>query len=388
MLIFRPRELNLADADAVSHEEEHIRQAILGQLQSGAFAALVVPAAALLQRLITPEQFRARTLTLKVGDRQDPAALAQTLLRHGFERLRLVEGPGQFAVRGDILDIGLPVTDNRDDCLGIRLSFFDDEMDAIKTFDPESQRSRSMLTTAVIPPMREILPDEAQHPAIAEAMVQIAAKTFRERLEDGASREAAEAARQLAAHDLDRFRQHLAFAGIDRCWLCLPRRKQPFSTTPGLPAACFSSTNRCAGATAGRGPGRFRRTLPHDARQRPGPAHNGQSPLRGADAACWWIGRGQTAAFSPWPRCRLWQRSANALHFDVNGRPADGYRGREEKLANDCLEFSRSGFGRSFLPAQPAAVSVCANFSGKDQVVDVDEAHCARVSSGRPPDWH
>ena len=203
VLVFRPRELNLTDAEATSHEEEHSRQAILGQLQSGDFAALVVPAAALLQRLVSPGELRAATIDLKVGQRFAPKELAEALLALGFERMRLIEGAGQFAVRGDIVDIGLARTDDSDESTGIRLSFFDDEIDAIKTFDVESQRSQAMLQNVSITPVREILPDEDRRAVIAEQMADIADAIYKEMIANGAFRDEAESARLLARRDCE-----------------------------------------------------------------------------------------------------------------------------------------------------------------------------------------
>ncbi len=343
VLVFRPRELNLTDAEATSHEEEHARQAILGRLQSRDFAALVVPAAALLQRVASPEKLKASTLTLAVGQQVAPQALAAMLVSLGFERMRLIEGAGQFAVRGDIIDVGLPDTGDRDDSIGIRLSFFDDEIDAIKTFDIESQRSQGMLQQAVIPPIRELLTSAAEHDQIAAQMEISASQVFKEMVANGAFRDEAESIRQLAFRDLDRFRQQVAFSGIDR-WLPLFTPEKATILDHAKAAGCtffldepLRWRNRLDAAQADFDE-RYR-TMFAKAQVLP-ITHAAQ--LRGADIARWIDQQGSVIALA--------QIGASgnglpgALHIEINGRPADGYRGREEKLAADCFGLTRNGY--------------------------------------------
>ncbi|MDD2533459.1 MAG: transcription-repair coupling factor [Eubacteriales bacterium] len=342
VLVFRPRELNLTDADATSHEEEHARQAILGQLQSGDFAALVIPAAALLQRLIAPKIYRAATIQLTIGQQIAPKVLAEALLAAGFERMRLIEGPGQFAMRGDILDIGLARTDDSDEANGIRLSFFDDEIDAIKTFDVESQRSQTMLQAVTITPVREILPTPDQQALIAEQMADIAKCIFKERIAAGAFRDEAEAFRQLAHRDVERFQQHLSFAGLDR-WLALFTPEKSTILDHAQAAGCLFFLDE---------PLRWRNRL--DASQAEFDERiramlsktqvlplTAESQLRGVDIARWIDQHGRIVALANIAASGNGLPGGNSI--DINGRPADGFRGREEKLASECADWLRQG---------------------------------------------
>src|SRR5690606_22539319 len=83
----------------------------------------------------------------------------------GYERVDRVDAPGQFSVRGGIVDV-FPVVETS----GIRIELFDDEVDSIRRFDPEDQRSHERIEEAVIGPAREflILPDRL--PAALEAL--------------------------------------------------------------------------------------------------------------------------------------------------------------------------------------------------------------------------
>ncbi len=342
VLVFRPRELNLTDAEATSHEEEHARQAILGQLQSGDFAALVVPAAALLQRLGSPDDLRAATLELNVGQRFAPKELTDALLARGYERMRLIEGAGQFAIRGDIVDIGLANTDDSDESNGIRLSFFDDEIDAIKSFDIESQRSQAMRQSVFVTPVRELLPTEDRRSMIAEQMEQVANSIFKEMIAHGAFRDEAEAVRQLAHRDCDRFRQRVSFSGIDR-WLSLFAPGQTTILDHAVAAGCaifldepLRWRNRLDAAQA-EFDERIRAML---AKSQVLPlTHDAQ--LRGVDIARWIDQHGRVISLAQ--IASSGNGLPGAIAIDINGRAADGYRGREEKLVDDCSQLARNG---------------------------------------------
>ena len=85
---------------------------------------------AMAQRMGHPEPFRALSLKLKPGDVFPPAELSRRLSRMGYDRVGMVEGKGQFAQRGSILDVYPPALSQ-----GLRIEFFDDEIDGIREFD-------------------------------------------------------------------------------------------------------------------------------------------------------------------------------------------------------------------------------------------------------------
>ena len=126
---------------------------------------LCVGAEALAQRMGRPEPFRAATVHLSYGETVNPAKLAQQLVRMGYERVGMVEGKGQFAQRGAILDVYPPALSQ-----GIRIEFFDDEIDSLREFDCISQRSLDDLETVTLTPACEALLDPEEYPAAAERM--------------------------------------------------------------------------------------------------------------------------------------------------------------------------------------------------------------------------
>jgi transcription-repair coupling factor (superfamily II helicase) len=126
-------------------DAERFRICAAAAQPSGFPAVLVAPVQALMQPVPTAESLRARTLNVAVGGRSDPRAIADWLSGRGFERLDLVESPGDFAIRGDIVDVFAP-----GDRLPLRIEFFDDAIESIRRFDLSSQRSVDRLDTASI----------------------------------------------------------------------------------------------------------------------------------------------------------------------------------------------------------------------------------------------
>jgi len=97
---------------------------------------IVAPVQALLQPVPTPQSLRAHTLTVRVGDRVELQEIVRWLVDHGFERLELVESPGDFAVRGDIMDV-FPAGDREP----VRIELFDNVVESIRRFELGTQRS-------------------------------------------------------------------------------------------------------------------------------------------------------------------------------------------------------------------------------------------------------
>ncbi len=105
---------------------------------------------ALLQRLMPPETMEKQRLCLRVGDTVEQQELIKRLVENGYTRSQLCEGQGQFALRGAYLDVFSIEADDP-----VRIEFFDDEIDTMRTYDPLSQRSLENIESVVIPPALE-----------------------------------------------------------------------------------------------------------------------------------------------------------------------------------------------------------------------------------------
>ena len=157
-------EIDLTRA-AGSLESSWRRLEALSAVCAGKVRILCTGAEAMAQRMARPEAFRALSLTMRAGDRITPADLARRLIRMGYERVGMVEGKGQFALRGSILDVYPPALSQ-----GIRMEFFDDEIDSLREFDCISQRSLGSAGEVCLTPACEALLEEDEYPAAAKRM--------------------------------------------------------------------------------------------------------------------------------------------------------------------------------------------------------------------------
>ena len=150
---------------AVSHERQWQRLQSLGRVRTGDMRVLCVSAETLLYRFTPPALYDEMTVTLSVGDVIEPRELMSRFAAAGFERVDMVEGKGQCALRGSIVDVFPPCETN-----ALRIEFFDDEVDGMRTFDCISQRSVEHLDTARIAPAGEYLLRPEDRAAAGERM--------------------------------------------------------------------------------------------------------------------------------------------------------------------------------------------------------------------------
>jgi transcription-repair coupling factor (superfamily II helicase) len=144
--------------EAISPTQDLLAERLhtLYQLARGEARTLIVDAGALLNRLPPPDFVVARSLVLRVGDRFDRAQMTRRLTDHGYLRVEQVAEPGEFAVRGALLDV-FPTGNSEP----VRIDLFDDEIETLRTFDPQSQRSINETDSIRILPAREFPFDEA-----------------------------------------------------------------------------------------------------------------------------------------------------------------------------------------------------------------------------------
>ena len=131
------------------------RLAALHQLQGARFDVLVVAATTAAHRFAPPSWLAARTFDFRKGQALDEAGLRAQLTLAGYANVGQVGSPGEDAVRGGLIDLfpmGSPVP--------YRVDLFDDEIDSIRTFDPDSQRSLYPVPEVRLLPGREFPMDE------------------------------------------------------------------------------------------------------------------------------------------------------------------------------------------------------------------------------------
>ncbi len=167
------REWRLRPGAVSSRDWERGRLAALYAMAHGTPAAIVATADALMARTLSPALLKSLAVTLRTGEQRDLSALTDQLLAAGYTRCQQVEGVGQFALRGGILDVFSPLMERP-----VRCEFFDDEIDSMGFFDPGTQRRTENVDAALLLPAAEVLPRQAEGglEGLGEKLLALAAK--------------------------------------------------------------------------------------------------------------------------------------------------------------------------------------------------------------------
>lgn len=152
VLLYPVNEMISSDIAAASPELKAQRLEALDKLCEDSKKILVVPIAGL-RRLLPPKAlWEQARVHLQIGEDLDIDAFLDILVAGGYERQSMVASPGEFSVRGGIIDV-YPLTE----AYPVRIELFDTEIDSIRYFDAESQRSAEKVDRIVISPADEVL---------------------------------------------------------------------------------------------------------------------------------------------------------------------------------------------------------------------------------------
>ncbi|MDI6705073.1 MAG: transcription-repair coupling factor [Bacillota bacterium] len=149
--LYLPLQPVLYNAAAHSMETEENRINVLGALVNKTAKIIVTPVEALLFPVMTPQVYKENTYRLEIGQIVDMHTLVEKLTASGYQREDMTEGPGQFSVRGGILDV-FPMGSSP-----CRIEFFGDEIDSIRILDTSTQRSVENVKGITVAPARELL---------------------------------------------------------------------------------------------------------------------------------------------------------------------------------------------------------------------------------------
>ena len=131
-------------------EVQESRAATLWKIATDAASIVIAPVEAAAQKLFRASYYAELACTLKRGEEHDLDALITHLASVGYDAVDLVEMPGQFTRRGGILDVYSPEAERP-----VRLEFFGDEIESLRRFDPETQRSLQPLDETTLLPLTE-----------------------------------------------------------------------------------------------------------------------------------------------------------------------------------------------------------------------------------------
>ncbi len=161
-----------------------------------------------LPKLSEPDLFNSKFMDVSVGDTISIGKFTEYFVEVGYERVEMIEGRGQFSLRGGIVDFYLPTEE-----YPVRIELFDDEIDSIRYFDLNNQRSVKKLNNIKLSPMRELLISKENF----EQGSQRLDKSLRKRLSvlKNKKRTTMTALEERINSDIEKMKQNIYFEGIE-----------------------------------------------------------------------------------------------------------------------------------------------------------------------------
>jgi transcription-repair coupling factor (superfamily II helicase) len=204
--VFHPRPTDicfLPDRDALPYERligdalttQQRMQAMITLVEGKRAPIIVCSARALTQPIIPPRELATSLFSLQPGQEIDLTLMLEQLYNLGYAPVAEVEEPGQFSHRGGIIDLFPPSFPRP-----IRVEFFGDEIESLRTFDQETQRSLNPINDCTIGPAREAIP--VRGPEAVRELEQLDIRTLHRDAEE------------RWKHDLEELRQKRSFEDI------------------------------------------------------------------------------------------------------------------------------------------------------------------------------
>ena len=232
------REFTFYPAEAASRQAEQSRLASLLAFAEERTRLNVVSIPALLQRTIPKDVLLQSVFRIESGNPTPMEDITDALIRCGYSRTEQVEGPGQFAARGGILDFFSP-----DSHEPVRIEFWGDEIDSMSSFDISTQRRTDSLDVCTILPAAETLP------SLTSGGVEALAREIDSFAVRYAKRRSSENASTLAATmraDAERLRNNIIMSDADRYLPVIYSMATAFDYIPADATVFFDQPNRCA----------------------------------------------------------------------------------------------------------------------------------------------
>lgn len=196
------------NVDVTSGDIKRERLEVIKRVLDGEKIIVVTSIDAIFYRMPPKLTLKDARLSLSTGDTIDILELSSKLIDFGYERVSVIEGRGQFAQRGGIFDIFSPTLNEP-----IRIEFFGDEIDTIRTFEIMTQRSQDIISSANIYPAREIIMNSNDIDNIVQGITkdyEIKLKSYSKKNKEVAGR-----FRERIHENIEKLRNFRYFDGID-----------------------------------------------------------------------------------------------------------------------------------------------------------------------------
>ncbi|MEG2700798.1 MAG: transcription-repair coupling factor, partial [Hungatella sp.] len=207
--LYPAKDLLFYNADIHGNLMTKQRMQVLRHLIEKESGVVVTTLDGLMDHLLPLAMLEKQSMRVKNGQSIQVEEWKKRLVALGYERMAQVDGMGQFSIRGGIIDI-FPLTEE----LPLRIELWDDEVDSIRSFDLESQRSVEQLDEALIYPATELVLTETQ---ITEGIerIQKAEKKYEKALRDQSKTEEAHRIHSIVKELTEGLREGFGISGLD-----------------------------------------------------------------------------------------------------------------------------------------------------------------------------
>ncbi|MDO5017984.1 MAG: transcription-repair coupling factor [Lagierella massiliensis] len=158
-------ELNFYNFSSLEKKNEDQRLKVLNRLMEKEPFITVASSRAIQRKLTKVNRYKSMTLSIGIDDTLDLESLSEKLIELNYERVSIIEGKGQFAIRGGIVDI-YPIQEDNP----VRIELFDDEIDSMRTFNISDQRSVENIDKVKVVPSKELILDSKHREKIIKGL--------------------------------------------------------------------------------------------------------------------------------------------------------------------------------------------------------------------------
>lgn len=206
---FPTKEVVFYNIDAISGDLRWERLKVMKEMLNRDKKIVVTSIEAIASGYIPVDLYRNYTFKISVGDTLNLEDLSEKLIQCGYERVELVDNKGQFSVRGGIMDIYSPIAAE-----SYRVELFGDEVDSIRNFNLESQRSIEKVDGIEIFPAKEMILNRESIKKGYEG-IEKDLKVVLNRLKEQKNKDAMEKIEQVIGKNLELLRENWSFETID-----------------------------------------------------------------------------------------------------------------------------------------------------------------------------
>lgn len=206
---FPTKEVVFYNIDAISGDLRWERLKVIKNVLEPGKKVIIASIESIAASYIPMELYKKYSFRFSVGDILDYKDLGEKLIQSGYERVDLVDSKGQFSIRGGILDIYPPISMEP-----YRIELFGDEIDSIRSFNPESQRSIDKVKYIEIFPAKEIILNK-ENIEKAHKNIEKDLKSVLNNLKSGNNKDAYDKLQSTVNKNLENLKENWNFETID-----------------------------------------------------------------------------------------------------------------------------------------------------------------------------